>query len=174
VIARYAARWSIEVAIEDAKQTFEVGQARNRLRAAVGRTTLFGLIISSLAVCWYATAGHQPDDVDAARQLAPWDGTKTQPSVPDKSHPTEASCEANASSSPVHLTSQRRTQRKDSHREWLSINASRACRSLTRNGSGTYAHSHRRMEQLSPMPWRTTWAAVLRSGPMRRLRGLLG
>ena len=58
VIQRYAVRWSIEVAIEDAKQTFGVGQARNRLRAAVERTTPFGLVVSSLAVCWCATAGH--------------------------------------------------------------------------------------------------------------------
>lgn len=38
VIERYAARWSIEVAIEDAKQTTGVGQARNRLHRAVQRT----------------------------------------------------------------------------------------------------------------------------------------
>lgn len=83
VIERYAARWSIEVAIEDAKQTFGVGQARNRLQAAVERTTPFGLIISTLTVCWYATAGHHPTDVDAARELAPWYRSKTQPSVLD-------------------------------------------------------------------------------------------
>jgi len=35
VIERYAARWSIEVAIQDAKQTTGVGQARNRQRRAV-------------------------------------------------------------------------------------------------------------------------------------------
>jgi len=38
MIKRYAARWSIEVAFEDAKQTTGVGQARNRLPAAVQRT----------------------------------------------------------------------------------------------------------------------------------------
>lgn len=83
VIQRYAARWSIEVAIEDAKQTFGVGQARNRVQAAVERTTPFGLVISTLTVCWYATAGHHPDDVDDARELAPWYRSKTQPSVLD-------------------------------------------------------------------------------------------
>lgn len=35
VIERYAARWSIEVAIEDSKQVFGSGQARNRTAAAV-------------------------------------------------------------------------------------------------------------------------------------------
>jgi DDE superfamily endonuclease len=39
VIERYAARWAIEVAIEDAKQLFGTGQARNRTAAAVERTT---------------------------------------------------------------------------------------------------------------------------------------
>jgi len=83
IIERYAARWSIEVAIEDAKQTVGVGQARNRVQRAVERTVPFGLIVGSLAVCWYATAGHHPDDVQAARELAPWYRDKAQPSVLD-------------------------------------------------------------------------------------------
>ena len=37
VIERYAARWSIEVAIEDSKQIFGAGQARNRTARAVER-----------------------------------------------------------------------------------------------------------------------------------------
>jgi hypothetical protein len=83
IVERYALRWSIEVAIEDAKQTGGVGQARNRLRLAVERTVPFGLVMGSLAVCWYASAGHHPDDVEAARQLAPWYREKSQPSVLD-------------------------------------------------------------------------------------------
>lgn len=83
IVERYALRWSIEVAIEDAKQTSGVGQARNRLRLAVERTVPFGLLIGSLAVCWYASAGHHPDDVEAARELAPWYREKSQPSVLD-------------------------------------------------------------------------------------------
>jgi len=83
VIERYASRWSIEAAIEDAKQTTGVGQARNRLPAAVHRTVPFGLVASTLTICWYATAGYHPDDVDNARELAPWYREKTQPSVAD-------------------------------------------------------------------------------------------
>ena len=83
IVGRYALRWSIEVAIEDAKQTSGVGQARNRLQLAVERTVPFGLVIGTLAVCWYATAGHHPDDVEAARELAPWYREKSQPSVLD-------------------------------------------------------------------------------------------
>src|SRR6266496_1524188 len=63
-IERYASRWSIEVAIEDAKQVFGAGQARNRLPAAVHRTVPFTLACQSIAVLWYATAGHHPGDVD--------------------------------------------------------------------------------------------------------------
>lgn len=83
VIERYATRWSIEVAIEDAKQTVGVGQARNRVPLAVERTVPFGLIVGTLAICWYATAGHDPDDIETARELAPWYRDKTQPSVLD-------------------------------------------------------------------------------------------
>lgn len=42
-LERYAARWSIEVAIKDAKLTTGVGRARNRLRRAVHRALPFGL-----------------------------------------------------------------------------------------------------------------------------------
>jgi hypothetical protein len=83
IVERYAARWSIEVAIEDAKQTVGVGQARNRVQLAVERTVPFGLIVGTLAICWYATAGHHPDDIQRARELAPWYRDKAQPSVLD-------------------------------------------------------------------------------------------
>jgi hypothetical protein len=83
VIERYAARWSIEVAIEDAKQLGGVGQARNRLERAVQRTVPFGLVVNTIAICWYATAGHDSDDVQAVRALAPWYREKAQPSVLD-------------------------------------------------------------------------------------------
>jgi hypothetical protein len=72
IIERYALRWSIEVAIEDAKQTVGVGEARNRVRRAVERTVPFAFVVGTLAVCWYATAGHHEDDVAEARALAPW------------------------------------------------------------------------------------------------------
>jgi len=83
VIERYAARWSIEVAIEDAKQNGGVGQARNRLEQAVQRTVAFGLVVNTLAICWYTTDSHHPNEVEAARALAPWYRQKVQPSVLD-------------------------------------------------------------------------------------------
>jgi hypothetical protein len=50
VIERYASRWSIEIAIEDAKQVFGTGQARNRTAAAVRRTVPFQLACQTIAM----------------------------------------------------------------------------------------------------------------------------
>ena len=83
VIERYAARWAIEVAIEDAKQLFGTGQARNRTAGAVERTIPFMLACQAIAVCWYATAGHHPADTQARRLDAPWYTSKTEPSTAD-------------------------------------------------------------------------------------------
>jgi DDE superfamily endonuclease len=83
VIGRYAARWSIEVAIEDAKQIFGAGQARNRLATAVHRTLPFTLACQSIAILWYATAGHHPADASEHRARAPWYRTKAEPSTAD-------------------------------------------------------------------------------------------
>jgi hypothetical protein len=83
IITRYAARWSIEVAIETAKGPMGVGQARNRVPAAVQRTVPFGMLTMSLLYCWYARYGHHPDDVTDRRAAAPWYTTKTEPSSAD-------------------------------------------------------------------------------------------
>jgi len=82
-IERYAARWAIEVGIEDAKQLFGTGQARNRTARAVERTIPFMLACQAIAVCWYATAGHHPADAEARRLNAPWYTSKTEPSTAD-------------------------------------------------------------------------------------------
>ena len=83
VIERYASRWSIEVAIEDARQVFGAGQARNRTACAVERTVPFQLACQAVTACWYATAGHDPADVAEHRARAPWYTTKAQPSTAD-------------------------------------------------------------------------------------------
>jgi len=93
--------WSIEVAFEDAKQTTGVGQARNRLSAAVTRTVPFGLIWSTLANCWYAHAGYDPADVEHARAQASWYRTKAQPALSPTCSPNSA-----ASSSPTNFATQ--------------------------------------------------------------------
>ena len=83
VIERYAARWSIEIAIEDAKQVFGTGQARNRTAAAVERTVPFEIACQAVAVTWYATAGHDPADVRERRSLSPWYTSKAEPATAD-------------------------------------------------------------------------------------------
>jgi hypothetical protein len=81
VIERYAARWPIEAAAEDARQIFGAGQARNRVAGAVRRTLPFTLTCQTLATIWYATSGYHPDDVTARRLDAPWYRTRTGPST---------------------------------------------------------------------------------------------
>jgi DDE superfamily endonuclease len=83
VIERYAARWSVEVAIEDSKQIFGAGQARNRTARAVERAIPFQLACQAITVTWYATAGHHPADAGDHRARAPWYTTKAQPSTAD-------------------------------------------------------------------------------------------
>jgi|SRR5882672_376735 len=83
IIQRYAARWSIEIAIEDAKQTTGVGHAHNRTRNAVTRTVPFGLTCQSIIIIWYTQTGHHPDITTHRRTAAPWYRTKTEPAYQD-------------------------------------------------------------------------------------------
>jgi len=83
VIARYAGRWSIEVAIETAKGPMGIGQARNRVALAVQRTVPFSMIVMSLVIVWYALAGHHPNDITDRRTRQPWYACKTEPSFED-------------------------------------------------------------------------------------------
>jgi hypothetical protein len=83
IIARYADRWSIEVAFQDAKQTVGVGEARNRVRLAVERTVPFGLLCQSVAIAWYALNADPAADVDRRRREAPWYTQKRDPSMLD-------------------------------------------------------------------------------------------
>jgi hypothetical protein len=83
IVERYAARWSVEVAIEDAKQLTGVGEARNRTPHAVTRTVPFGLITQSLVVIWYALHSDHTTDVANRRTEAPWYTTKTTAAYQD-------------------------------------------------------------------------------------------
>ncbi|MGB8384412.1 MAG: hypothetical protein WCG47_24770, partial [Dermatophilaceae bacterium] len=53
ILARYADRWSIEVANATGKQVLGIGQARNRLPRAVERTVPFEFLIQTLVTYWY-------------------------------------------------------------------------------------------------------------------------
>lgn len=81
IISRYAARWSIETAFADAKQTTGVGEARNRTPQAVQRTVPIGLITQSLTITWHTL--HGTTDITHRRHEAPWYRTKTRPAYHD-------------------------------------------------------------------------------------------
>ncbi len=83
LVERYAARWAIETAFEDAKSLAGVGDARNRTPRAVQRTAPFGFLTLTLTAVWYALSGHHPDVVADHRARAPWYRTKTNPSHAD-------------------------------------------------------------------------------------------
>jgi hypothetical protein len=83
IIERYAARWSVEVAFEDAKQIFGAGDARNRKASAVRRAVPSALACQGLTMIWHATAGHHDADLAARREQQPWYTSKTQPSTAD-------------------------------------------------------------------------------------------
>ena len=83
ILARYADRWSIEVAFQDAKHVVGVGEARNRVKPAVERTVPFGLLCQTLAVAWYALHADPATDVARRRRMAPWYSQKRDPSMLD-------------------------------------------------------------------------------------------
>ena len=59
------------MAIEEAKQVFGAGQARNRKARAVERTIPCQLACQAIATCWYATTGHDHADAGDHRSRAP-------------------------------------------------------------------------------------------------------
>jgi hypothetical protein len=83
LIERYADRWPTEVAYEEGKEIFGVGDARNRAEHAVRRTVPFQFLAMTLTILWYALSGHDPGDVEEHRQRSPWYLTKTAPSFTD-------------------------------------------------------------------------------------------
>ena len=83
LVARYAARWAIEVTFFDTRQTLGVGQARNRTAQAVNRTWAFGMYVYTIVVLWYAISGHRSGIVADRRVHAPWYVSKTDPSFAD-------------------------------------------------------------------------------------------
>ncbi|TWP32848.1 IS701 family transposase [Leekyejoonella antrihumi] len=82
IVARYAQRWSIEVANATGKQVLGVGQARNRVAHPVERTVPFGFLVQTLVTCWYATIGYHRDDLAGRNAAEPW-YTNTEPAFED-------------------------------------------------------------------------------------------
>jgi SRSO17 transposase len=99
IVERYSDRWPIEVAFEDGKQLFGVGQARNRTKNAVERTVPLQFLAMTISIVWYALHGHHPDIVQEHREHAPR-GTSPRP------HHRSRTCSPNsaARSSPRNFT----------------------------------------------------------------------
>jgi hypothetical protein len=76
-------RWPIEPSNATGKQVLGVGDACNRLKAAVERTVPFGFLVQSLLILWYARSGYDPAGITRRRLLCPWYRTKTEPSAAD-------------------------------------------------------------------------------------------
>ena len=83
IIERYSWRWPIEPSNATGKQILGVGEACNRLEAAVERTVPFGFLVQSLLILWYARSGYDPADVGLRRLLCPWYRTKQEPAAAD-------------------------------------------------------------------------------------------
>jgi hypothetical protein len=83
VVARYAARWSIEQSIKDGKDLLGVGEAHTRTQTTVERTVPFGMCCLSLLILWYAHAGRAHVDLAACRAAAPWYRHKRHVSIAD-------------------------------------------------------------------------------------------
>ena len=83
IIARYAGRWSVEVAIETAKGPLGVGQARNYLEQAVERTVPFAMLNLTILTLWYHHAGNATVDIAARRTIARWYRHKRHIAVTD-------------------------------------------------------------------------------------------
>lgn len=79
ILATYAARWSIEVTFENAKQLLGLEDPANRKEKAVRRTAPMALVLYSLIVLWFHREGHRhlrfPD--------RPWYRRKCEPSFAD-------------------------------------------------------------------------------------------
>lgn len=79
ILSAYAARWSIEVTFENAKQLLGLQDPANRKEKAVRRTAPMALVLYSLIVLWFHRQGHRhlqfPD--------RPWYRRKCEPSFAD-------------------------------------------------------------------------------------------
>jgi hypothetical protein len=83
IVARYAHRWTIEVAIAGGKQLPGIGQARNRLQLAVEGAVPLGFCVYSLVIVWHTLHGYHQDDVKGRRAHQPWYPQKDEPSFED-------------------------------------------------------------------------------------------
>jgi hypothetical protein len=86
VVERYPVRWPVEPSNAARNQQIGVGQARNRVQNAAGRTVPSAMLIQSMVIIWYGPHGYHPGDITARRRAEPWYDTKTEPPFPGQAH----------------------------------------------------------------------------------------
>jgi len=79
IVSCYAARWSIEITIRDAKQQAGLAQGQCRSARAVQRQATFTATLMGCLMGWYLSEGHRSDSL--AR--SPWYRRKARPSYQD-------------------------------------------------------------------------------------------
>lgn len=79
VLSAYASRWALEVTFEGAKQVLGLEDPANRLPQAVRRTAPMALVLYSLIVLWFETAGQ----AWVRFPHRPWYRRKREPSFQD-------------------------------------------------------------------------------------------
>ena len=79
-LTRYATRWSIETAFQNAKSHFGFEDPQNRTKQAVQRTAPMGMVFYSLVVLWFAKVGHKR----CKFPNRPWYSSKATPSFLDR------------------------------------------------------------------------------------------
>jgi len=79
ILSIFSRRWSIEVTHFDCKQHLGLEDPANRVPKAVQRTAPMAMILYSLTIVWYATAGH----ADLQFPDRPWYWWKKEPSFAD-------------------------------------------------------------------------------------------
>jgi hypothetical protein len=79
VLSAYASRWALAVTLEGAKQVLGLEAPANRLPQAVRRTAPVALVLYSLVVLWFDTAGHEWGRFSQR----PWYRRQREPSFPD-------------------------------------------------------------------------------------------
>lgn len=114
IIARYAARWSIEMCFHDAKNITGVGETQNRLEKAVQRSVPFTFMCQALTTVWYALNAKPETQIAERRKNAPWYTRKTHVSTLDMLYALRNVLTAHQISptAPAHATSEENTNQQ--------------------------------------------------------------
>lgn len=83
VVQAYSHRWPLERTFQECKQKLGMQQPQTQLPRSVRRTAPFALLVYSLVVLWYITAGHQESRKLRAYKDPWYDNTQGRPSFCD-------------------------------------------------------------------------------------------